>query len=263
VPATAWIGTSGWQYDSWRGRLYPEQLAKRRWLEHYAERFRTVELNASFYRLPARDAFRRWHDQTPEDFVFAVKASRYLTHIRRLRDPAGPVARLLEAAEPLGSKLGPVLLQLPPTMAAEPDRLDATLACFPRAVRVAVEFRHRSWYRDEIRSILAAYGAALCLSDRHGRPQQPEPWRTAGWSYLRLHHGIASPRPCYGRTSIDSWARRMAERWRRGDVYVFFNNDPRGCAPRDAVRFAAAAGRRGLRPTRVPASAPDVGPART
>jgi uncharacterized protein YecE (DUF72 family) len=261
VAATAWIGTSGWQYDSWRGRLYPERLAKRRWLEHYAERFRTVELNASFYRLPAPAAFRRWHDETPEDFVFAVKASRYLTHIRRLRDPAGPVARLLEAAEPLGAKLGPVLLQLPPTLAAEPGRLDAALACFPRAVRVAVEFRHRSWYVDEVRAILAAHDAALCLSDRDGRPQQPEPWRTAGWSYLRLHHGTASPRPCYGRTSMDSWARRMSGRWRRGAVYVFFNNDPCGCAPHDATRFASAARRRGLRPTRVPSTAPDVGPA--
>jgi uncharacterized protein YecE (DUF72 family) len=128
---TAWVGTSGWQYTSWRGRLYPKGLPTKRWLEHYATAFPTVEVNASFYRLPREDAVRGWRDTVAADFVFAVKASRYLTHIRRLQQPEEPVRRLMSTVAPLESTLGPVLLQLPPTLRCEPDRLDETLACFP------------------------------------------------------------------------------------------------------------------------------------
>ena len=126
------VGTSGWQYRDWRGVLYPAGVPQRRWLEHYAEHFATVENNNAFYRLPARETFTDWHDRTPGDFVMAVKASRFLTHIKRLRDPAEPVARLLGAAAGLGDRLGPILLQLPPNLAAEPERLDACLREFGR-----------------------------------------------------------------------------------------------------------------------------------
>jgi uncharacterized protein YecE (DUF72 family) len=186
--------------------------------------------------------------------VIAVKASRYLTHIRRLREPADPVALLLSRMEPLGDRLGPVLLQLPPSMRAEPERLDETLRCFGR-VRVAVEMRHRSWFTDEVRALLERHGAALCLADRDSRPVTPL-WRTADWAYLRLHAGRSAAAPGYGDTALRSWALRLAEHWgRRVEGYVYFNNDQRACAVRDAARFGALAGQAGLDVSRVPDTA--------
>jgi uncharacterized protein YecE (DUF72 family) len=247
------IGTSGWQYGHWRGRFYPERLAQARWLEHYAERFATVESNNAFYRLPESGTFAAWAERTPPDFVMAVKASRYLTHIRRLREPEEPVNRLLDRARHLGGKLGPVLLQLPPNLQADPAALDRTLRAFPAGVRVAFEPRHESWFSDEVRGLLAEHGAALCLADS---PRRRTPlWRTAAWTYLRLHEGTASPRPCYGRRALAGWAGRLADLvGPDADAYVYFNNDPAGCAVRDARVFALAAARAGLQPTRVPAA---------
>ena len=248
-----WIGTSGWQYRDWRGLFYPQGLRQASWLEHYADRFRVVEVNNAFYRLPEANTFTAWAERTPDDFVVAVKASRYLTHIRRLREPSEAVARLLERARCLGPKLGPVLLQLPPTLAADLGALRATLACFPADVRVAVEFRHESWFSDETRGVLADHDAAFCLADSPKR-RTPE-WRTASWGYVRFHEGRSSPRPCYGRTALGNWAGRLADLFGPDDdVYAFFNNDPRGCAVRDARRLARAVERAGLPPTRVPSS---------
>ncbi|HZN71067.1 MAG TPA: DUF72 domain-containing protein [Micromonosporaceae bacterium] len=246
------IGTSGWQYDDWRGRLYPRYVPKRRWLEHYAGAFATVEVNNAFYRLPERTTFAGWRERTPDDFCVAVKLSRYLTHIRRLRDPAEPVARFLDRAEGLDGKLGPVLVQLPPTLRADVDSLDAVLRRFPSAVNVAVEPRHPSWWTDDIRRVLDRRGAALCWSDRRGRPITPL-WRTAGFGYLRMHEGRAKPRPRYGRTALRSWAERIeAEYGAEPPVYVYFNNDPGGAAVLDAVAFARTARRVGLSVTRTP-----------
>jgi uncharacterized protein YecE (DUF72 family) len=248
---TLLIGTSGWQYRSWRGPFYPEGLPQTRWLEHYAGRFQTVEVNNAFYRLPEARTFADWARRTPDDFVVAVKMSRYLTHVRRLREPAEPVQLFLSRARHLGPKLGPVLLQLPPTLRAETRALDATLRCFPSAVRVAVELRHESWFTDETAEVLADHGAALCLAD--GPRLRTPLWRTAGWAYLRLHEGRATPRPCYGRAALSGWARRLAETWGADtDTFAFFNNDERGCAVRDATVLATTAQRVGLRPTRVP-----------
>lgn len=248
---TVWVGTSGWQYRHWRGRFYPDGLAQARWLEFYAGQFATVEVNNAFYRLPAAETFAGWAARTPEDFVVAVKASRYLTHVKRLRDPAEPVARLMGRATSLGAKLGPVLLQLPPTMRADLPALDATLEAFGPSVRVAVEPRHDSWHTDALAELLTRRGAAFCLSDTPAR--RAPVWRTASWGYVRFHEGRASPHPCYGRHALGTWAERLAERWEPdADVYAYFNNDPAGCAPRDARRFAAALRRVGLRPTRVP-----------
>jgi uncharacterized protein YecE (DUF72 family) len=248
------VGTSGWQYRHWRETFYPRGVAQSRWLEYYAERFATVESNAAFYRLPEADTFAAWSDRTPADFVMAVKASRYLTHIRRLADPAEAVERFVGRASRLGGKLGPVLLQLPPSMKAAPERLSDTLDRFPRSWRVAVEFRHRSWFTDDVRALLEEYGAALCLADRRG-PLTPL-WRTTDWTYLRFHSGRAKPEPCYGRQALAGWIRRLSEHWRpEEDVYVYFNNDPRACALRDARFLAIAAHRAGLRPTRIPAAA--------
>ena len=248
---TVSIGTSGWQYADWRGRFYPAGVATARWLERYAQGFATVESNNAFYNLPERRVFAAWAERTPDDFVMAVKVSRYLTHIRRLRDPAEPVARFVDRVAGLGAKLGPVLLQLPPTFRCDAERLARTLAEFPPEFRVAVEFRHASWFVDEIRALLTERRAALCLADRRG-PLTPL-WRTAPWTYLRFHEGRARPVPCYGRAALASWADRLAAGWGpEAECWVYFNNDHRGCAPRDAARFAGAVARAGLHPTRVP-----------
>jgi uncharacterized protein YecE (DUF72 family) len=246
------VGTSGWQYRDWRGVLYPPGVAQRGWLEYYAARYATVENNASFYRLPSRETFAGWRARTPEGFVMAVKASRYLTHVRRLRDPAEPVERLLAAAAGLGDRLGPVLLQLPPNLAADAAALDACLAEFARfpgpaghGVRVAVEPRHPSWWTGETRQVLERYGAALCWADRLGRPVTPL-WRTAGWGYLRFHEGAARPWPRYGGQALASWARRVTEGWPDGaDVFAYFNNDQGGAALADVAAFATALRREG------------------
>jgi uncharacterized protein YecE (DUF72 family) len=246
------IGTSGFQYRHWRGRFYPPDLAQKRWLEYYAERFRAVELNITFYRLPPPATFAEWASRVPDDFVFAVKASRYLTHLRRLIEPEEPVERLMDGASRLGPKLGPVLLQLPPGMRAAPDRLDRTLAAFPSGVRVALEVRDRSWFSEEVRDVLTRHHAALCLTDTLYK--RSPIWRTAGWTYLRFHGGRARPWPCYGRGALDWWANRAEEAWGRdADVYAFFNNDPAGCAVRDAALFARRVRRFGLDPTLTPA----------
>lgn len=242
------IGTSGWQYADWRGVLYPDGVPQRAWLRQYAGEFDTVEVNNAFYRLPERSVFQRWCEQTPAGFVVAVKASRYLTHIRRLRDPAEPVARLVDRAVGLGPRLGPFLLQLPPTLQADPGLLDACLRAFPSDARVTVEARHESWWTDEVRAVLDRRGAALCWADRQGRPVAPL-WRTAGWGYVRLHEGTAAPRPSYGRSALSTWLDRIDEAWpgaRRADVYVYFNNDPGGAAVRNARTLVRMARRRGF-----------------
>jgi uncharacterized protein YecE (DUF72 family) len=195
-----------------------------------------------------------------------VKASRYLTHVRRLRDPAEPVERLMRAAAGLGDRLGPVLLQLPPTLRADPAALDACLrefARFPGAqvpgggaaggrVRVAVELRHESWWTPETQQVLAARGAALCWADRAGRPVTPL-WRTADWGYLRFHEGAAQPWPRYGVQALRSWADRTGEAWPDGaDVFAYFNNDQRAAALYDAAAFASILRRSGRQVTAAP-----------
>ena len=234
------VGTSGWQYRDWRGVLYPPQVPQRLWLEEYARRFGTVESNNAFYRLPSRETFAGWREHTPEGFVMAVKASRYLTHMKRLRDPEEPVRRLLTHAEGLGDRLGPVLLQLPPNLRADARVLEACLHCFPEGVRVAVEPRHASWWTPEIRALLKRQGAALCWADRRARPATPL-WRTADWGYVRFHEGIARPWPRYGSRALTTWAHRIADTWPEGsDVFVYFNNDPGGAAVLDADAFREA-----------------------
>lgn len=246
------VGTSGWQYDDWVAAFYPPGLRKADWLAHYAQRFATVEVNNTFYRLPTRDTFARWAAVTPDDFVVVVKFSRYLTHIKRLREPEEPIARFFGRAEPLGAKLGGILLQLPPTLAADTDLLDGALAAFPDGLRVTVEFRHPSWFVDDVRGVLDRHGAATCLADRDSRLITPV-WRTSPWGFVRFHTGRGRPHPCYGRTALDARARLLAETFGPdADVFAFFNNDPHGCAVRDARRFAAACRRHGLEPTRVP-----------
>ncbi|HEX9066634.1 MAG TPA: DUF72 domain-containing protein [Streptosporangiaceae bacterium] len=261
------VGTSGWQYRAWRDVLYPSDVPQRRWLGYYAERYATVENDGSFYRLPARETFESWRAAVPDDFVMAIKASRFLTHVKRLRDPAEPVERLMHAAAGLGPRLGPVLLQLPPNLQADAARLDACLAEFGKygrdghdshdghqdhggRVKVAVEPRHASWWTDEIKDVLAGHDAALCWADRRGRPVTPL-WRTANWGYLRLHEGAASPWPRYGRQALRTWLDRIGRCWPgREPVYVYFNNDQHGAAVADSAAFARLAVQAGREVTR-------------
>lgn len=249
-----WIGTSGWQYRHWRGKLYPRGLPTDRWFERYAEVFDTVELNVTFYRQPRPAVFEGWARRAPEGFLFAVKASRFLTHVRRLRDPRDSVERLMEGATRLGSHLGPILVQLPPDMPAEPGRLDETLAAFPRGVRVAVEPRHASWFSAEVREVLRLHGAALCWADRRGPRTPADPtWATAPWGYVRFHGGRAIPPGCYGERALSAWLDRIQAAWPPdADVFLYWNNDGRGCAPRDAAALASLARRAGTAVTRAP-----------
>ncbi|MFV8183172.1 DUF72 domain-containing protein [Streptomyces sp. AF1B] len=249
---TLFVGTSGWQYKDWRGVFYPDGCPQRLWLEEYARHFATVEINNAFYRLPTRENFESWRERVPRDFVVTVKASRYLTHIKRLREPQEPVERLMSHAAGLGDRLGPVLLQLPPTLRADAELLDTCLGRFPPGTRVAVEPRHDSWWTDEIREVLRARGAALCWADVRSRPAGPL-WRTTDWGYVRFHEGRAHAWPRYGRRALETWAERIAESWGAdADVYAYFNNDPNGAAVEDAATFATAARAAHLRVTRTP-----------
>jgi uncharacterized protein YecE (DUF72 family) len=236
------IGTSGWVYRDWNGRVYPRGLPQADQLCWYAERFSTVEVNASFYRLPKAETVERWRDQTPDGFEFSLKMSRYVTHIRRLRDAEEGVDRFWTIATRLGAKLGPVLIQLPPTLPADEALLTAFLDTLPGAMRPAFEFRHRSWDTDAIRDRLDRAGAAWVLADRPGA--RVPLWVTGGWSYVRFHQGRRSSAG-YPRTKLRRWADRLAE-LPVDPVYGYFNNDPGGAAVLDARSLRSMLTDRGL-----------------
>jgi uncharacterized protein YecE (DUF72 family) len=242
-----YVGTSGWQYADWRGRLYPAGLPQRRWLEHFSARFPCVEINNTFYMLPKEETFVRWREESAKDFVFVVKASRFITHIRRLQDAREPVRRFWSHARRLGSKLGPVLFQLPPNLKADPGRLDRFLRLLPRSMRAAFEFRHPSWDTDEVHGLLDRAGCALVLADRPGA-RVPDVV-TGGWTYLRFHQGRPD-RPGYERSKLRRFADRLAGMDGR-EGWVFFNNDPQGAAVRDAVTLTELLRARGV-PVRGP-----------
>ena len=191
----------------------------------------------TFYRFPEAKTFKNWAARVPDGFVFAIKASRYLTHYKRLREPEEPVDRFMARAAHLGTRLGAVLLQLPPDLACTPTDLDRTLRAFGGRVKVAVEIRHDSWWNEEVRALLTERGAVLCFADRDSRLVTPI-WRTADSGYVRFHAGRARPLPCYGRRALTSWAERLAALFgMHDDAYAFFNNDTRACAVRDAATF--------------------------
>jgi uncharacterized protein YecE (DUF72 family) len=243
------IGTSGWQYASWKQLVYPD-VPQRLWLERHAELYATVEVNNAFYRLPKREVFEAWAARTPSDYVVTVKASRFLSHIKRLREPQEPVARLMDRVEGLGSKVGAILLQLPPTLQADVQLLDDCLACFPAGTRVAVEPRHDSWWQPGVREVLERRAAALVWADSFGKAVTPL-WRTTDWGYLRLHHGPAEDSWDYGPEGVAPWADRLAQTWYDDEVvYAYTNNDPTGAALRDAEHLAAALQQRGRHSSR-------------
>jgi uncharacterized protein YecE (DUF72 family) len=228
------IGCSGWNYDDWRGRLYPEGLARRHWLARYAECFDTVEVNSTFYRLASKEAVKRWVEQTPPDFLFAAKASRYLTHVRRLRDIGPGIERYYERIEPLreAGKLGPIVWQFPATFRRDDALLAGALALLPEG-RHCFEFRHESWFDHEVYELLGSHGAALVIGDHPRWPYQARKL-TADWTLVRLHHGRRGRRGNYSERELDTWARRIAA-WRsRAEVLVYFNNDREGFAVENA-----------------------------
>jgi uncharacterized protein YecE (DUF72 family) len=234
------IGCSGWNYADWRGRFYPERgCPPSRWLEFYAREFPTVEVNSTFYRLASRDAVARWVKQTPEDFVLAPKISRYITHIKRLTDMGQPVARFYERIEPLveSPKLGPVLWQLPENFHRDDERLQNALDNLPSG-RHAFEFRHTSWFNDEIYSMLRARDAALVIGDHPERPFQAHEL-TADFTFVRFHYGARGRGGNYSRTELEEWAQRI-RRWRREvAVFAYFNNDWNAYAIRNAKDLTA------------------------
>lgn len=237
--AAARVGCSGWEYRHWKGNFYPETLPRQRWFAHYASVFDTVELNNSFYRLPQKQTMRSWRLQAPEKFMYAVKASRYLTHMRKLKDPAEPLALLFDRARDLGPHLGPVLYQLPPRWKLDLGRLQEFLAAIPKDVRQAIEFRDTSWYTDRTFELLAEHSVALCLHDMAG---SATPRLTVGpFIYVRFHGASARYSGSYTDAQLDHWAEWFEARLAQGsDVYAFFNNDAEGHAPRNAITLRNA-----------------------
>jgi uncharacterized protein YecE (DUF72 family) len=216
------VGTSGYSYPEWRGSFYPERLAGARMLPYYAERFRTVELNNTFYRMPTTKTVTGWDQDTPAGFVFALKVPRRITHIARLREVADPFRFLLDTVGALGAKLGPLLLQLPPNFRKDPGRLDGCLALAPPGVRLAVEFRHASWLDDEVYGVLRARNAALCVADTEVGTTPLVV--TADFGYLRLRDRA------YGPDELAAWA-RTARRPEWQDAFVYFKHEEAGTGP--------------------------------
>lgn len=231
------VGCSGWQYRHWRGDFYPAGLRASRWLEHYAAMFDTVEINNSFYRLPEPQTFAAWQSRVPPGFRFAVKASRYLTHRKKLIDPDEPVERLMSRAVHLGPALGPVLYQLPPRWSLNLERLEAFLRVLPPDIVHVVEFRDPTWYVDAVFEALTAHGVSLCLHDMEGSATGLH--RVGPVVYLRFH-GPARYQGAYPAERLATAARWCSAQLAAGAaVYAYFNNDIGGHAPRDAARFRA------------------------
>jgi uncharacterized protein YecE (DUF72 family) len=235
---TVRIGCSGWNYASWKEPFYEGRPA-RAWLEHYARHFDTVEVNNTFYRLPNRDAVASWARTAPDGFCFAVKASRYLTHVKRLRDLGPGLDRFLERIEPLDGKLGPFLWQLPPNFPRDDARLAAALALLPLGERHAIEFRHASWFADEVYALLRRYGVALVIGDRPEVYDFQTHELTAGWTYVRFHHGSRGRRGNYSERELEEWAERIRTWSEDIEVYAYFNNDWEAFAVKNALRLKA------------------------
>jgi uncharacterized protein YecE (DUF72 family) len=233
------VGTSGWTYDSWRGPFYPREIARKDWLEWYGTRFTTTEINGSFYRTPSLEAVREWRRRTPSSFIFAWKASKFITHWKRLNDTcANSIALMDSRLKLLGPKLGPVLFQLPARFEADRDRLASFLDMLPARRRYAFEFRHPSWFKDDILDLLSEHDVSLCLADHH---QAPAPWvATASHVYVRGHGPDGRYRDNYPVATLRKWSHSI-QRWRRENrrVHVYFDNDQKSAAPTDARRLIA------------------------
>jgi len=236
--AVVHVGCSGWQYRHWRGNFYPATLPQKAWLEYYARHFDTVEINNTFYRLPEPATFKDWRRRVPRHFTYAVKASRFLTHMKKLKAPEEPVQRFFARARHLGSALGPILYQLPPHWPVNVSRLETFLDALPSRRRHAIEFREPSWYSEDVFALLESYRVALCLHDMPGS-ESPR-LVTGSFVYVRFHgaQGTGKYIGTYTDRALEDWAQWVSGRLRAGlQVYVYFNNDAGGHAPRDAARL--------------------------
>jgi uncharacterized protein YecE (DUF72 family) len=230
------VGCSGWQYKHWRGDFYPAELPTTRWFEHYARVFDTVEINNSFYRWPSPETFEKWREQAPRGFVYAVKASRFLTHMKKLKDPEEPIERTFDNVAHLGRHLGPVLYQLPPRWGLNLERLERFLVGLPRRRVHAIEFREPSWYVESVFDLLRRSRVALCLHDMQG--SSTGKMEVGPFIYVRFHFGTQKYGGRYHDARLEEWAEWLAEQARAGrQVFAYFNNDTGGHAPRDAVRL--------------------------
>lgn len=228
------IGTSGWHYKHWRGPFYPEDLPPSKMLSFYLRHFDTVEINSSFYRLPTGECFCQWRDSTPAGFCFAVKASRFLTHFKKLKDPEQAIDNFLPRAAELKQKLGPILFQLPPRWPANPERLENLLAVLPRKLRYAFEFRDPSWHSTPIYDTLRHHNAAFCIFDFAGL--QSPLVITADFTYIRLHGPGERYQGSYSHSALSAWAERISGWCRRlRSAFVYFDNDQAGYAARNAL----------------------------
>jgi uncharacterized protein YecE (DUF72 family) len=234
VSAQVRIGTSGWHYKHWCGPFYEEKLSPLKMLDFYFQHFDTVEINNSFYRLPGAETFRCWRESTPRGFCFAVKASRFITHMKKLKEPQNALEKFLPRAEELKEKLGPILFQLPPRWTINPQRLEEFLQALPRKHQYAFEFRERSWHKDETYDILRRHNAAFCLYELNGF-QSPEPL-TADFTYIRLHGPGGPYQGSYRAETLAEWAEKI-QGWgeRLRDIYVYFDNDQAAYAAHNAL----------------------------
>jgi uncharacterized protein YecE (DUF72 family) len=231
------IGTSGYHYKHWRGPFYPQNISSDEMLKFYSQQFDTVELNNSFYRLPTEIAFENWRQSTPVDFVFAVKASRFLTHQKKLKDPEDALENLLPRASRLSTKLGPILFQLPPKWQVNSGRLEALLEALPRDLRYTFEFRYLTWIRPEIDTLLARFGAAFCIYELAGYHSPLSV--TSDFAYVRLHGpGLGKYQESYSPDRLRLWAKQIAE-WANdlAAIYIYFDNDQAGYAARNALEL--------------------------
>jgi uncharacterized protein YecE (DUF72 family) len=229
-----YIGTSGWHYEHWRDRFYPEKLSKDKWLEFYAGHFATVELNNSFYRLPSEPAFATWYHSSPASFTFAVKVSRFITHIKRLKDTEEAVDKFIARAKTLEEKLGPLLYQLPPNLHRNDELLESFLSALPRGMKHVVEFRHQSWLEEKIFEILHKYNIGFCVFDM---PSLSCPLAaTADFAYIRFHGSSGLYFSCYSDEELADWAKKLANlATDLKAVYIYFNNDAEAFAVRNAI----------------------------
>ena len=232
------IGCSGWNYKHWRGRFYPEKLPAKRWFEHYSGTFDTVEINNSFYMLPKAETFRKWRDQAPPGFCYAVKANRFLTQAKKLKDCEEPLGRMMPPTRELGHALGPILYQLPPRLKLNLERLESFLALVPKDVTNVFEFRDKSWYVDEVFALLDRHGASFCA---HDMPGSASPRLAVGpIAYLRFHGGEGKYWGRYSDEGLLGWTDWIGAEARAGrPVWAYFNNDIEAHAIHDALTLRA------------------------
>lgn len=236
------IGTSGWNYKHWKGSFYPEDLAQTRWLTFYSERLKTVEVNNSFYQLPSEKTFREWHEAVAEKFIFSVKASRYITHMKKLKEPGEALTNFLARAEVLEDKLGPILFQLPPRWGFNLERLTSFLQLLPGDFKYTFEFRDSSWFKQETYQALQEHNAAFCIYEFAGRLSPKEV--TADFIYIRLHGPQEEAyRGQYSTEALSGWAGAFSA-WLNqvNEIYCYFDNDEKGYAAQDALRLKEMVG---------------------